>query len=295
MAEISAYQIEMIRKNYIDGIVRISTQGMELKYDTNDLMPLERFRCIEVVKIVDIIKKAEEFFFYKNNFLLDKGKIFVDKKKSIRLIYVPIKGYSCRTMSLEAFIINNIRIRYIRDDILRYKDSGCGSYLRFNIKKIIYSASALVISLLLMAFIHWCFFAAFLVMLAVPVIKIQKKKTIDEPPVDQRTVVLSDREKITVCLSDVFGSEKCICISEYESKYVGRDEKACSIHIHNSAVGRKHAKIYYANGKVTISDNDSINNTFLNNQKLKKNKQYEVKDGDRVVFANEEFMLFIRP
>jgi hypothetical protein len=294
MENISTYQIETIRKNIVKGLVKINMTDDDLKYDMNGLKPLKRYGLINSIKIIDIIKKTGEFFFYDRNFMLDNGKVQTDKKGSIYLLYVPVKNQKIKTMSLEALICNNIRIRYLQNNILEYIKSYHTSYLLFNIKKVSYLLSVIAVSLLMALVINKIFLFAPVPLILVPVIRPEGKKIAQKRQTFEKTVILSEREKITVCFSDIFGNEKSICISEHENKYIGRDNKECSLYICNNAVGRKHAKLSFSEGKVFITDNDSLNSTYINSQKLKKHREYEVRDGDRVVFANEEYMLFLR-
>jgi hypothetical protein len=294
MDNISLYQVETIRKNIVKGIVKMSIVNEELKYNMNGLRPLKRHSFFKIIQIVDIIKRAGEFFLYEKNFILDNGNIHIDKKGAVSLLYIPVKEYKAKTMNLDALVCNNVRIKYLQNNMLEYIRSDHVSYMSFNLKKAVYVLMVFVFSLLLALVINKAFLLAAIPPILIPVLIPEGRKPVVREQTYEKTVILSDREKITVCFSDIFGNEKSICISEHENKYVGRDDKECSLYICNSAVGRKHAKLSFIDGKVLITDNDSLNNTYINSQKLKKHRQYEVNDGDRVVFANEEYMLFLR-
>jgi hypothetical protein len=293
MNEISMYQIETIRKNIIRGIVRMSVSNGEIRYDTNGLKPKKRYKIPDVIKVLETIKRARRFFFYDKNFMLDEGKILFDKKNSPKLIYIPVKSHESRSMNVEAFIKNSIRIPFIRDNLIAFYNSPIDSIIEFNRNRLIYAAAVLLVSVTAALLIDTIMLLIFLPLNAAPYMKINKKEKVQTSVADDRTVILKDTEAVSVCFSDVFGNEKSICINEHEQTYVGRDKKECQLYISNNAVGRKHAKIIYTDGKIYLCDNDSLNNTYINNQKLKKQKQYEIKNGDRVRFANEEYMLFI--
>lgn len=71
---------------------------------------------------------------------------------------------------------------------------------------------------------------------------------------------------------------------------VGRDQNSCNFWIAgNSNIGRKHAKFSVKNGTTFISDCNSTNGTFVNGTKLQPNVEVALKDGDKVMLADEEF------
>lgn len=294
MDDISLYQIEMVQKNIVTSIVKMNIIDNEIKYDMSDLRSLKKIHIFHVIRIIKTIKMATEFFLYEKNFILDSGRVQIDKKRNIYLIYVPKKGYNLKSMNLNAFIGSHIKIEFIRENLKEFLRSEHISYISFNIKKIYYILLCFIISLLGAVVFNPLFFVCFFPMIFLPIFHKKEKAYVHKEQIDDRTIVLSNRDKKTVCFSDVFGNENNICIAEHENKYVGRDKKACSLYICNNAVGRKHAKLSYLDGKIQLADNDSLNNTFLNNQKLRKNKQYEIKDGDKVLFADEEYMLFLK-
>lgn len=294
MNDISLYQIEMIQKNIVTGIVKMNIVNDEIKYDMNDLKSLKKIHVIHVIKIIKIIKMALEFFLYEKNFILDQGRIQIDKKGKICLLYVPKKEYNMKSMNIDAFIGIYIKTGYLRENLKEFIRSENKSYISFNIKKIYYLLLCLSLSLLGALAINKLFFFTFFPMILLPIFFKKDKVFVHKEQIDNRTIILSNRDKINVCFSDIFGNENSICIAEYENKYIGRDKKACSLYICNNTVGRKHARLSYMDGKIHLADNDSLNNTYVNNQKLRKNKQYEVKDGDRLMFADEEYMLFVK-
>lgn len=293
MHEISMYQIETIRKNIIRGIVRMSISNGEIRYDTHGLKPKKRYNSADVIKVLETIKRAGRFFFYEKNFLLDEGKILFDKKKDPKLIYIPVKSHENKSMNAEAFIKNSTHMQFLRNNLVAFYNSQEESYIRFNRYRLIYAGAAVLVLVMAALLIDIMMLLLIVPMILAPYLKLNGIKKEQKSVPDERTVILKEREGVSVCFSDVFGNERSVCINEHEQTYIGRDKKECLLYIPNIAVGRKHAKITYVDGKIYISDNDSINNTFINNQKLKKQKEYEVKNGDRVRFADEEYMLFI--
>lgn len=71
-------------------------------------------------------------------------------------------------------------------------------------------------------------------------------------------------------------------------------KKDCSLRLpDNKAVSRVHAELLLKNGTCYIKDLDSTNGTFVNELQLPKETEMEVKDGDVLKFANQEFLLTI--
>lgn len=56
-------------------------------------------------------------------------------------------------------------------------------------------------------------------------------------------------------------------------------------------VGRTHCRVCKKDGKMFLFDMGSINGTFLNRQKLVPEKPYELKEGDRIRIAGNEFQV----
>ncbi|PQQ67062.1 DUF6382 domain-containing protein [Acetivibrio saccincola] len=61
----------------------------------------------------------------------------------------------------------------------------------------------------------------------------------------------------------------------------------------NKAIGKVHAKIIIRDGKYFLKDLNSKNGTYLNNERLNSNTEYEIKDNDVIVFANSEYIFKI--
>lgn len=62
--------------------------------------------------------------------------------------------------------------------------------------------------------------------------------------------------------------------------------------IQNSSVGKLHAQVLYRNGACYVKDLNSVNGTFINGNRIDSNKEYELKENDRVLLANSEFVYF---
>ncbi|MCI8306649.1 MAG: FHA domain-containing protein [Lachnospiraceae bacterium] len=73
---------------------------------------------------------------------------------------------------------------------------------------------------------------------------------------------------------------------------IGKDGRyADYIIADNAAVSRAHAEFMIKDGKMYLTDEDSLNNTYINGSALVSRREYEVNDGDVILFADEEFVL----
>lgn len=57
----------------------------------------------------------------------------------------------------------------------------------------------------------------------------------------------------------------------------------------NSAVSRSHAKIIVRGNEFLLVDTNSTNGTYVNGNKIKKNVEVRIENGNKIIFANEEF------
>lgn len=73
---------------------------------------------------------------------------------------------------------------------------------------------------------------------------------------------------------------------------IGKSHSQADVVIQGStAVSRLHCEIIEKGGTYFVIDQNSLNGTFLNNQKLAAEKQYPFKQGDKLRFANIEFIV----
>ena len=81
-----------------------------------------------------------------------------------------------------------------------------------------------------------------------------------------------------------------IMLNEGETK-LGRSKTMSDYAIlGNSAIGRYHARILNVDSKCSVIDNESMNKTYLNGEELVPLKEYELREGDAVRLANENFI-----
>ncbi|WP_026514219.1 trypsin-like peptidase domain-containing protein [Butyrivibrio sp. LB2008] len=71
---------------------------------------------------------------------------------------------------------------------------------------------------------------------------------------------------------------------------IGKDSLNIDFRISdNSAISRRHASIKIENGQVVLEDNFSTNGTFVNGNKIQGGQTKQIKSGDVIKLANEEF------
>ena len=69
---------------------------------------------------------------------------------------------------------------------------------------------------------------------------------------------------------------------------IGRLFNSVDCLINGNAVSKKHAKIVSKNNKKYLIDLSSSNGTFLNGFRIEAEKYYELKNNDKITFANVE-------
>lgn len=74
---------------------------------------------------------------------------------------------------------------------------------------------------------------------------------------------------------------------------IGKDSRYADYIISdNAAVSRAHAEFMIKDGKIYLIDEDSLNNTYVNGNALVSRHEQEVNEGDVIMFADEEFVLY---
>ena len=73
---------------------------------------------------------------------------------------------------------------------------------------------------------------------------------------------------------------------------IGRKKELCSYAVtDNPAISRVHAVLRISGGAVTLCDNESLNQTFLNGTELPKGGTAVLKNGDEFSVADERFII----
>ncbi|MFR5875188.1 MAG: FHA domain-containing protein [Eubacterium sp.] len=74
---------------------------------------------------------------------------------------------------------------------------------------------------------------------------------------------------------------------------IGKNDNSNYVIVGNNAISRNHAEIHLKNNTVYIVDKKSTNKTFVNNIAIQPETLIKISDGDKVKFANVEFVLSI--
>lgn len=61
----------------------------------------------------------------------------------------------------------------------------------------------------------------------------------------------------------------------------------------NNAIGKVHAEIITREGRYYLKDLNSKNGTYINGKRIDSNKEYEIKNNDRLTLANSEFVFIV--
>ena len=67
---------------------------------------------------------------------------------------------------------------------------------------------------------------------------------------------------------------------------LGRFEKDVDIFLNNPAISKIHAEIIKRENSYYIKDCNSVNGTFINNERILGNTEYEIKNGESISFAS---------
>lgn len=75
---------------------------------------------------------------------------------------------------------------------------------------------------------------------------------------------------------------------------IGRNKCNAGIWIENApTIGRMHCKIYYESGNYYLEDNDSLNGTYLENERLKPGERKILQDQNKIRLSDEDFIFQI--
>ena len=113
-----------------------------------------------------------------------------------------------------------------------------------------------------------------------------------------QTSVLGGAPNTTVLNKPAFASLTRVATGEKVdisgSEFViGRERNANFYVTNNTAIGRRHAKIVNQSGQISLVDLASTNGTFVNGAKANANVPVMLKDGDKIMLADETFTISI--
>ena len=77
--------------------------------------------------------------------------------------------------------------------------------------------------------------------------------------------------------------------------HIGRERSFVNYFIpDNPTISKSHADVINREGKFYLKDTNSKNHTYINGQMLTSNQEYEIQNGDTVMFANEKYEFRIK-
>jgi len=129
-------------------------------------------------------------------------------------------------------------------------------------------------------------------------------ETIEEPEEDEETIVIAEKEDdetvvlvrgetgiYTPYLIRVSNNQRIDILKRVFK--VGKDKRYADYIIDdNAAISRAHAEFMIKDGKIYLTDEDSLNGTYVNGEKLISQQEKELKNEDVILFADEEYMLY---
>lgn len=109
---------------------------------------------------------------------------------------------------------------------------------------------------------------------------------------EEKTVLLTETVPVVGKLIRCATEEEFIL--EKSTNIIGKSNTRADICIKNNpAVGNVHCRIIYVDGDFYLEDNQSLNGTYLKNEKLEQGQKILLESGNRIRLADEEFVFAI--
>ena len=287
------YRLKMLENNDIEGLIRpicMEIDGrLTLKYNTNACYVLDRlfvkvkpdgnFLKIIMKQLESVLYKLKEFLMEPDDVVLKPEYMFYNwGEKTLRLIYIPGYGVNIKKQ-LKGFLEYVMKIFDHRDEEgVRYMygmyDLICDDTFSIEDFKLEFKDNGGQQECLPM----------------------QDKVT--DLNVAERNMYIEEKnlctepvyKEITKLVPLTSGALKEIIISKYDEMIlVGRGKKETDYRIPTTQISRVHACIYLRSNGIYVEDRESTNGTFVNSVRLEPLKQEQIRIGDMICFANEEF------
>jgi molybdopterin converting factor small subunit len=123
--------------------------------------------------------------------------------------------------------------------------------------------------------------------------QVKEPELVHFPTLSSNTVLLGNMNKGFPLLKSRNVNEAEDIVLDKTDFLIGRLGEQVDHVCKSYAVGKVHAQIISDGGVCLLKDLNSINGTFVNNIRIPSNMEHELKDGDRVAFANCEFVLVL--
>lgn len=287
------YRYKMLENNHIEGLiapVAIEVDGeLTLKYSTSSCYVLDRlflrlkpdghFLRNVIEQLEALLRRLRDYLLDPDDLVLAPEYMFYNwSERSIRLIYIPGYGQNLR-LQLKKLLEYVMKIFDHRDeDGVRYM---------YSIYDLI-SEDTFSIDDLGREIDGTC-------------LESPREKQIDDVAeknnssfvAEESTGGITSVEKaITKLVPLTSGALNEIILSKYDEMIlVGRGKRENDYRIPTTQISRVHACIYMRGNGVYIEDRESTNGTYINSTRLEPLKQEQIKVGDLINFANEEFFV----
>lgn len=106
-----------------------------------------------------------------------------------------------------------------------------------------------------------------------------------------RTVILAPKGNAGPYIKRIGGDGETVMIRQWPFR-VGRMAEQVDYCVRNPAVGRIHAELTKGSQGYCITDMNTRNGTYVNGVRIEPNMEHPLKNGDRIMLANEEFQFF---
>ena len=291
------YRLQMLKCNDIEGLIRpipIELDGcLTLKYNTCSCYVLDRlflrfkpdgsFLRIIMSQLESLLYRLREFLLEPDDVVLKPEYMFYNwGEKALKLIYIPGYGVSIKSQ-LKSFLEYVMRIFDHRDE--------AGVRYMYGMYDLVSEDTFSVDDFRLgMGDKYQPLEAG--VYIEAPKPASQGQDTCHKSPVVSSSApVAAPKEKeITKLVPLTSGALKEIVLSRYDEMIlVGRGKRETDYRIPTTQISRVHACIYLRSSGIFVEDRESTNGTFINSVRLEPLKQEQIRVGDLVNFANEEF------
>lgn len=296
--EIIDFQYDIINKSEQINFIKVNYDSEYLIYDITSLVPIEIYfknYCIDYEKVKYIFIEIINSLQISEEYLLDLDKIMLEEKniyfnseeKNINFIYLPINAnyelsfHKKLKKIFLSLLFQNFNIESISENknfirIIEYLQSG--EFDIFAFKTILENDVENIIEIKKKD--NWI----------TNLFKSNKKTFV---VADNHTDYIID-ESATIMLETMeelpyleFENSQKILINK-DRFLIGRSSDLVDYPLVDElALGRVHAEIIKRNDKFYIIDIHTKNGTFVNNVRIESQKEYSIKKGDKIQFANK--------
>ena len=115
---------------------------------------------------------------------------------------------------------------------------------------------------------------------------------VEYPQASDKTVLLSDKNIAVPTIKRLGANQEVVMIRRWPFR-IGRLAEQVDYCLMNPAVGKLHAELIKKSEGYFITDMNTRNGTFVNGSRVETNSELSIKDGDKIMLANEEFIFCV--